>query len=183
MTEVNTERLTCANHPDRETSLRCNRCEKPICPQCAVLTPTGYRCKECVRGHQKIFDTATWYDYPLAFISAFLVSLLGSYISRFFGFFTLILAPIVGVIIAEAVRFVIRKRRSSGVYLTAAIATALGGLSLMALPLTFLFLSAFNGEGLTSLGGAGLSLVWQSIYIVLVTSSMYYRLSGISLGR
>jgi hypothetical protein len=63
-----TEELYCANHPQTPTSLRCNRCEKPICPKCAVKTPIGYRCKECVRGQQKIFDTAQWYDYPLAFL-------------------------------------------------------------------------------------------------------------------
>jgi hypothetical protein len=40
--------------PDRETYLRCNRCERHICTSCAVLTPTGYRCKNCVRGAQKV---------------------------------------------------------------------------------------------------------------------------------
>ena len=58
--------LFCANHPDRETSLRCNRCEKPICSKCAVRTPTGYRCKECVRGQQKVFDTAENQDFIVA---------------------------------------------------------------------------------------------------------------------
>ncbi len=38
--------MVCANHPNRETMLRCNRCEKPICIHCAVLTEVGYRCKE-----------------------------------------------------------------------------------------------------------------------------------------
>ena len=37
------ESLTCANHPDRETLLRCNKCGKPICISCAVRTPVGYR--------------------------------------------------------------------------------------------------------------------------------------------
>ena len=41
--------LFCYVHPDRETLLRCNNCERPICTQCAVLTPTGYRCKECIQ--------------------------------------------------------------------------------------------------------------------------------------
>lgn len=57
----------CANHPGVETSLRCNKCGKPICARCAIRTPTGYRCKECVRGQQKIFETAEWYDYALGF--------------------------------------------------------------------------------------------------------------------
>lgn len=34
------------------TRLRCSRCGKPICPQCAVRTPVGLRCPDCagVRG-------------------------------------------------------------------------------------------------------------------------------------
>ncbi len=48
----------CANHPTVETTLRCNRCDKPICPKCAVKSPVGYRCRECVKSQQKIFDTA-----------------------------------------------------------------------------------------------------------------------------
>ncbi|MEN6392186.1 MAG: B-box zinc finger protein, partial [Anaerolineaceae bacterium] len=28
--------LYCTNHPQTETSLRCNRCDKPICTKCAV---------------------------------------------------------------------------------------------------------------------------------------------------
>ena len=59
--------LYCANHPHSATGLRCNRCEKPICAKCAVLTPIGYRCKECVRGQLKVYDTAKGIDYPLLF--------------------------------------------------------------------------------------------------------------------
>lgn len=38
---------TCSRHPKVETSLRCSRCESYICPDCAVLTPVGYRCRKC----------------------------------------------------------------------------------------------------------------------------------------
>ncbi|TFG48896.1 MAG: hypothetical protein E4H33_03340, partial [Anaerolineales bacterium] len=55
--------LTCTFHPKRETQLRCNRCEKPICIKCAIHTPTGYRCQECIRSQQKIFVTTKWFDY------------------------------------------------------------------------------------------------------------------------
>ena len=60
------------------TTLHCNRCERPICAQCAVLTPTGYRCKECVRGQQKTFETATTLDYPLAFVISLVLGYIGS---------------------------------------------------------------------------------------------------------
>src|SRR5512140_2507734 len=96
--------LHCVNHPNVETTLRCNRCERPICARCAVLTPTGYRCKECVRGQQKIFETALWYDYVLAVVLAGGLSFAGSLLVQVLGFFTIFVAPIAGVVIAEAVR-------------------------------------------------------------------------------
>jgi len=87
MTQVFEETLYCANHPNVETSLRCRSCEKPICAKCAVLTPTGYKCKECVRGQQKVFNTAVWYDYVLAFVIAGVLSYIGSLITGRLGWF------------------------------------------------------------------------------------------------
>ena len=44
--------VPCSYHPNAMTRLRCSRCEKPICPKCAVRTPVGLRCPDCagVRG-------------------------------------------------------------------------------------------------------------------------------------
>lgn len=167
--------LFCANHPAVETSLRCKSCEKPICPKCAVLTPTGYSCKECLRSQQKNFDTALWFDYPLVFIIAATLSYIGSRLIPVLGFFTIFLAPIAGVIIAEAVRFVLRRRRGNRIFQIAALAAFLG-----ALPAVFqLLIYAFLPE-------AGLMtvlwrLVWQGVYLFTVSSSVLYRLKGIQL--
>src|SRR5512137_790802 len=103
MTEAS-PKIYCANHPTVETSLRCNKCEKPICAKCAVLTPTGYRCKECIRGQQKIFETAGWMDYPVIFVVVALLAYLGSLIGYRIGFFVILLAPAAGGIIAEVAR-------------------------------------------------------------------------------
>lgn len=173
------ETLYCANHPKRETTLRCNRCDKPICADCAVLTPTGYRCKECVRGQQKIFDTAKTIDYPLAFVIAGVVSFIGSIISSYMGFFTIFIAPIAGVVVAEVVRWVVGRRRSKLLWQLATGGAVLGGLLSPLAALLFMLLGVFVRLPFTAQVGNFLGLIWPVIYVALVASTVYYRLSGI----
>jgi hypothetical protein len=174
MIDLNTPTY-CANHPGVETSLRCNKCGKPICAKCAVRTPTGYRCKECVRGQLKIFDTAQWYDYVLGFLTAGFLGLLASLLAgvvsglSFIGWILIIIgAPTAGVIIAEGVRLVIKKRRSRALFITIAVAMVLG-----ALPVIIFNLVSFNLFG----------LIFQGIYLFIATPVVYTRLSGIQLTR
>jgi len=164
----------CANHPGVETSLRCNKCGKPICAKCAIRTPTGYRCRECVRGQQKIFETAVWVDFALGFFTAgilsFLASLLVGLISQIAGFFAFIIiffaAPTVGMGIAEAVRLVTRKHRSRPLFITIVVAVVLG-----ALPTIVINLVSFSLFG----------LIFQGIFLFIATPVIFTRLSGIQL--
>jgi cytosine/uracil/thiamine/allantoin permease len=160
--------------------LHCNRCNRPICIECAVLTPTGYRCKECVRSQQKVYETAQTFDYVLAAVLACILGYVGSYIT-ILGFFTIFLAPVAGIIIAEAVRYATRRRRSKLLFQITAGAAALGSLPRLLSPL-LIGLLAFSGGGLGSFGFALLPLVWQGLFTFLVTSTVYYRLSGIRMG-
>ena len=160
--------LYCANHPQTETMLRCNRCEKPICSKCAVLTDTGYRCKECVRGQQKAFETAITIDYPIAFVVAAVLSYIGGLIAPRLSFFVLILAPIAGAIVAEAVRFSIRKRRANSLYITAAAGALIGSLPGLVGKILYVDL---------------LGILWYGIYTFTVTTTVFYRLKGMVFRR
>jgi hypothetical protein len=159
--------LYCANHPNRKTYLRCNHCGKPICTECAIQTPTGYRCKECVRGQQKLFENAIAFDYVLTILVAGILAFAGSFIVGFIGFFTILLAPAAGAVIAAAVRGVTGRRRSKRLFQLAAAAAVIGSLPLLVLQLFHFSL---------------FSVLWQGLYTFLMTSTLYYRLSGIQIG-
>jgi hypothetical protein len=55
---IDDEVVYCARHPTVETTLRCGRCNTPICPRCLVQTPVGARCRECA-GVKRIATSAT----------------------------------------------------------------------------------------------------------------------------
>lgn len=172
MTDSNNQTLYCTWHPDRPTHLRCNRCDRPMCPECAVLTPTGYRCKECVRAQQKVFDTAKSQDYIYGVLIALGLGYLGGLLATRISFFVIFLAPFAGGIIAEAVRRVIQHRRSKQLFRAVTGAAILGGLISAGPLLLGLFFGSFNL----------LSIVWIGLYLVLMTSALYYRLAGIQIG-
>ncbi|MEU0223269.1 rhomboid family intramembrane serine protease [Streptomyces sp. NPDC006284] len=43
----------CYRHPDRETGIRCTRCERPICPDCMVNASVGFHCPDCAAGRTR----------------------------------------------------------------------------------------------------------------------------------
>ena len=165
----------CYVHPTRETSLRCKRCDRYICTSCAVSTPTGYICKDCMRERQKSFDTAVWYDFASGFIvsgllsgvASFLVTLIGGI--GFFGFLLVFLgSSAAGGVIAEAVRAVTRRRRSRALFMTVGAGIIIG-----ALPILLVQLLSANVFG----------IIFQVIYLVIAVPLIYARLSGIQLSR
>jgi hypothetical protein len=173
--------LRCANHPDRETTLRCNRCEKPICTKCAVLTPVGYRCKECVRGQQSVFETARTADFVVAAVVSAIGAGVAVALLNIIGFWGFFVAPIVGGGLAEIVRAAVRRRRGRKLPLVAAIAGVVGVLPMLLPALGLVIVSLSSGGGVGVLGGTLLSIVFPLVTGGLLISTLYYRLRGIRL--
>ena len=181
-----TDTLYCYVHPNRPTSLRCNRCERPICTECAIRTPTGYRCPQCVREQQKKFDTAVWYDYVVAFIVAGIGSAIASALIAvvsgfFFGLLVLVVAPGAGAFIGNLVLRFIKNRRSRPLFLTAGAGMVVGALpALLLISLPALLGVLYGGiHGITGL----LPAIWEVVYLFLAVPAAYTQLSGIRIGR
>lgn len=161
-----TDVVYCVNHPQTETRLRCNRCNRPICTRCAVLTPVGYRCKDCVRGQQQAFITAVWYDYPVAIVLAMALSWAAAAVLLRLGWFIFFLAPVAGTLIAAVVQGAIRRRR--GRYLVEAAAAGM-------------VLASAPGLVLGLLGGNWFGVLYLLLYLVLAVGAFVARLRGIKI--
>jgi membrane associated rhomboid family serine protease len=51
---------TCYRHPDRRAGVTCQRCDRPICPQCMHQASVGFHCPECSKhGRQRVYTAST----------------------------------------------------------------------------------------------------------------------------
>ncbi len=173
--------LVCANHPDRPTLLRCNRCEKPICSKCAVLTPVGYRCRECVRGVRSGFDNVRPEDYAVAAVVAAAGTGVATYFLGFLSWWGLFAAPVVGGVLAEGVRRAVRHRRGTRLPSAAVAGGAAAALAVAALPFALSLPFITGGVAGAGAGTFLLAGIWPLIHGALIVSTMFYRLRGIQL--
>ncbi len=165
--------LVCYRHPNRETSLRCYTCGKPICSSCAVKTPVGYSCPDCIREKEDVFFNASPLDYiiapavsfPLSLIAGYLVLRLGGGI--FFIFLMFFLAGLVGRFIGRMTKRAIGHRR--GRYLPQLVGTMIIlGAFVPTLPFIILIFSGVPGV---------LTLfLMPGIYAFVATGAAFYEM-------
>lgn len=183
--------LTCYNHPTRPTLLRCNNCERPICVSCAVRTPTGYRCRECVRGQQRVFDTALWSDYVIVFFTGAILSGIASLlvlaVTSFIWFLAIPLAPLAGVTIANIARRFVKGRHSRWLNLLFGASIIIGALpTILVLGVGggfLMFATAQSGGNFLSNIFALGPLLWQIVYLVMAVPAAYSQFSGLFFRR
>ena len=97
-----------------------------------MQTPTGYRCKECIKAQQQVFNTSEKKDYIIGALIAAVLGFIGGYVWKWIPFFSFISAVIVGglfgKLICTAVRAAVSKRRSDTLNKVVVIAAAAGAL-------------------------------------------------------
>ena len=158
-TPLESEVHYCAAHPERDTGLRCNRCERYMCIDCAVRTPVGYTCRECVRGHENKFFEGTTFDYGLVAATCAIGGALTPFVTLLIGGFLIlgfIVAPAIGGAAAQIALQLTGRRRGRYSGYVAAGGVLAGGIA-----------SAF-----LLVGGPG---IFTLLYLALATSAAYAR--------
>lgn len=158
--------LFCANHPQRKTNLRCNRCGKPICSTCARPTPVGYRCPECIREQEDAFFSANLLDYGLAALVSLPLALISGIIATWIGFFVIFLAAFAGSLIGRVAFRAARRHRGRWLPHTVATIVAIGGV----LPAFPYLVALMSGSPISIL-----KLIWLGIYVVIATGAAFYQ--------
>ncbi|MDH7489895.1 MAG: B-box zinc finger protein [Anaerolineae bacterium] len=167
--EAEEEVLHCARHPDVETTLRCNRCGTPICPRCAVRTPVGFRCPDCVRAQSAVFYSAGWADYVVAASIALVFSAGVGLLAGIVGwFFMVFIAPAAGGLLGEIIFRAVRRRRGRRLWAVAGGAMVVGAV----MPLAIIALLAGDIRVLLS----PYELLAVGLYLVLGVGAAVARL-------
>ena len=125
----------CKRHPEVETRLRCNRCDEPMCTRCAVHTPVGYRCRDCIREHQDRAYNMEPGDPWIAMgtgmvlaavglpVAGFVSGLVGIFLGLLIAFLT---GGAAGTLLARIVRRAVQRRRGRRLGLFAVVGVLLG---------------------------------------------------------
>ncbi len=121
----------CAKHLEVETTLRCSKCGKPICPRCMFQTQVGARCRECAQLRRlPIYTVSPGYYLRAAGVALGMVVATGFMWNLlrqifFFPFLNVVLAAGIGFAIGEVMSRSVNRKRGRGLQIIAGIAVFL----------------------------------------------------------
>ena len=123
--------MSCEHKAYPDTTLRCGKCDKLICPDCMVQTPVGARCRECAR----IQRLPTFRLEPRHYLIATVVGLFSALIIGFiwatialvvrFFFTNFVLALLAGTVVGEVISRSVNRKRGIPLAVIAGLSTAL----------------------------------------------------------
>ena len=140
--------LHCYRHPERETWVRCGRCDQPICMKCAMEGPVGLRCKTCGKPSRDALASMRVSQIVIAALLAIGGGAIVGYAGTAIGYFGLVVAFFGGGIIAEVIDRAIgikRGPRIMAIAIPGIVAGGLVGVSLLVLSM-WQELMAYAGE-------------------------------------
>jgi hypothetical protein len=176
-------RLFCYRHPDRETWVRCGRCDRPICPRCAMQGPVGFRCRDCGR---PAFDPMTSFT-PAQLAGGLAVAFMGgglvAVVAPMIGFFSLFLSFLAGGFIAQSITRVTGYKQGPVMLGVVFGGIALGAVAAFVLrdgDLVSLFLqhgAGYGGQDGPSLGSVlGQAVAWALVGVVATCAGAWSRM-------
>lgn len=170
--------LFCYRHPDRETWVRCGRCDQPICMSCAMQGPVGMRCKSCGKPKRDPLTMMTPQQLGLGALVAVGAGTVGGFIGIQMGFFfALCLGPFAGGFISEAVQRVTGYKRGARMK-----ALVLGGILVGVLIAAGIYVQMYFGSYVANEEAPGMDVLYTTVlagalvYVVAAMIGAYSRL-------
>jgi hypothetical protein len=120
--------LYCYRHPDRETWVRCGRCDQPICTRCSMQGPVGLRCKTCGTPSRDALASLRPGQVAIGVAIAGGLGAAVGYFSSQFGFFMIIIGFFAGTFVAEGLDRTIGIKRGPRILALAVAGILIGGL-------------------------------------------------------
>lgn len=120
--------LHCYRHPERETFVRCGRCDQPICMGCAMQGPVGLRCKTCGKPARDALASMRPSQIAIGLSVAGGLAAVVGYFGAQLGWFMIVVGFFAGTIIAEGLDRTIGIKRRPRILAIAVTGILVGGL-------------------------------------------------------
>ncbi len=141
--------MTCYNHPDRETGLRCIACDRAICGTCARIAPVGQLCPACRHQRRPVNYHVTPHQLALGGLVTMALAVPAALLMLVVDlgllslYVALVAGPPTGAFIVRCVDRVIRAKRGRAVQVAVGGAMIVGMLAVVFVQAVVLFVPGY----------------------------------------